>query len=89
MTLHMAESCCQKITRIDIDKFSIRLNQCIRLSKIDSDNLELTFENISLAAIKDNEKGILTQKENDFGVLNLAIDVRMEFEDCEKETRQD
>ena len=61
----------------------------LRLSKIDSDNLELTFENISLAAIKDNEKGILTQKENDFDVLNLAIDVRMEFEDCEKGTRQD
>ena len=46
---------------IDLDKFSIRLNQCIRLLKINSDNLELTHENISLAATKDNEKDILTQ----------------------------
>ena len=41
---------------IDLDKFSIRLNQCIRLLKINSDNSELTHEKISLAATKDIEK---------------------------------
>ena len=44
---------------IDLDKFSIRLNQCIRLLKINSDNLELTHEKISLASTKGNEKDIL------------------------------
>ena len=29
---------------IDLDEFSIRLNQCIQLLKINSDNLELTHE---------------------------------------------
>ena len=72
---------------IDLDQFSIRLNQCIRLSKINSDNLELTHEKISLASTKDNEKDILMQIENDFDVLNLAIDVRMELEDCKKEAQ--
>ena len=71
---------------IDLDKFSIRLNQCIQLLKINSDNLELTHEKISLASTKDNEEDILMQIENDFDVLNLAIDIRMELEDCEKET---
>ena len=70
---------------IDFDKFSFRLNQCIRLLKINSDNLELTHEKISLASTKDNEKDILMQIENDFDVLNSAIDVRMELEDFEKE----
>ena len=72
---------------IDLDKFSIRLNQCIRLLKINSDNLELTHENISLAATKDNEKDIMTQIKNDFDILDSAVDVRMELEDCEKETQ--
>ena len=71
----------------DLDKFSIRLNRCIRLLKINSDNLELAHEKISLASTKDNEKDILMQIENDFDVLNSAIDVRMELEDCEKETQ--
>ena len=72
---------------IDLDKFSIRLNQCIRLLKINSDNLELTHEKISLASTKDSEKDILMQIENDFDVLNSAIEVRMKLEDCEKETQ--
>ena len=72
---------------IDLDKFSIRLNQCIRLIKINSDYLELTHESISLAATNDNEKDILTQIKNDFNILDSAIDVRMELEDCEKETQ--
>ena len=45
--------------------------------KINSNNLELTHEKLSLAAKKDNEKDILTQIENDFDILNSAIDVRM------------
>ena len=72
---------------IDLDKFSIRLNQCIRLLKINHDNLELTHEKISLASTKDSEKDILMQIENDFDVLNSAIEVRMELEDCKKETQ--
>ena len=72
---------------IDLDKFSIRLNQCKRLLKINSDNLELTHEKISLAVTKDNEKGILAQIENDFDILDSAIDVRMALDDSEKETQ--
>ena len=44
------------------------------------------MKKLSLVATEDNEKDILTQKENDFDVLYWAIDVRVELEDCEKET---
>ena len=67
----------------DLDNFSIRLNQCILLLKINCDNLELTHEKLSLAATKDKEKDILTHIENDFDILDSAIDVMMALEDCE------
>ena len=40
-----------------------------------------------MASTKDNEKDILMHIENDFDILNSAIDVRMELEDCEKGTQ--
>ena len=85
--MHGAKLLPESYKIIDLDKFSIRFNQCIRLLKINSDNLELTHENISLAATKDNEKYIQTQIKDDFDILDSAIDVRMELEDCKKETQ--
>ena len=72
---------------IDLDKFSIRLNQCIRLLKINSDNSELTHEKYLWLPQRTLKKDILAQIENDFHILDSAIDVRMALEDCEKETQ--
>ena len=50
---------------MDLDELIIRLDQCIRLLKTNSDNLDLTYEKLSLAATKYSEKDILMQIEND------------------------
>ena len=55
--------------------------------KINSDNLELTHEKLPLAATKDKEKYFLTQIENDFDILDSAIEVVMALEDREKKTQ--
>ena len=43
-TVHGEKLFSESYKIIDLNKFSIRLNQCIQLLKLNSDNIELTHE---------------------------------------------
>ena len=61
--------------------------KCIQNLNINSHDLEEMHKKLSLIATKENEDEILEQIEIDFDCIISAIDIRIELEVIEKETK--
>ena len=71
----------------NLSGLSIKLNECVNNLNINCHNLEQIHEKLSLATTNDNEEEILKQIENDFDCIISAIDIRIELEVFDKETK--
>ena len=70
----------ENLLNVNLSGLTIKLNECIHNLNINSNDLEQIHEKLSLATTKDNEEEILTQIENDFDCIIMAIDIRIELE---------
>ena len=85
--LHAKKLLSENFQNINLSGLIIKLNECIHNLNIKSNDLEQIHEKLSLASTKDNEEEILTQIENDFDCIIMAIDIKIELEVFEKETK--
>ena len=77
----------ENFQNVNLSGLTIKLNKCIQNLNIYSHYLEEIHEKLSLIAIKENEDEILEQIEIDFDCIISAIDIRIELEVIEKETK--
>ena len=77
----------ENLQNVNLSEFIIKLNKCIQNLNINSHDLEEIHEKLSLIATKENEEEILEQIEIDFDCIISAIDIRIELEVIEKETK--
>ena len=77
----------ENLQNVNLSGFTIKLNKCIQNLNINSHDLEEIHEKLSLIATKENEDEILEQIEIDFDCIVSAIDIRIELEVIEKETK--
>ena len=78
--LHAKKMLSENLLNVNLSGLTIKLNECIHNLNINSNDLEQIHEKLSLATTKDNEEEILTQIENDFDCIIMAIDIRIELE---------
>ena len=72
----------------NLSGLTIKLNECIHRLNINCNNLEQIHEKLSLVTTDDNKEEILRQIENDFDCIISAIDIRIELEVFERETKR-
>ena len=77
----------ENLQNVNLSGLIIKLNKCIQILKRNSHDLEEIHEKLSLIATKENEDEILEQIEIDFDCIISAIDIRIELEVIEKETK--
>ena len=77
----------ENLQNVNLSGLIIKLNKCIQNLNRNSHDLEEIHEKLSLIATKENEDEILEQKEIDFDCIISAIDIRIELEVIEKETK--
>ena len=77
----------ENLQNVILSGFTIKLNKCIQNLNINGHDLEEIREKLSLIATKENEDEILEQIEIDFDCIVSVIDIRIELEVIEKETK--
>ena len=77
----------ENLQNVSLSGLIIKLNKCIQNLNRSSHDLEEIHEKLSLIATKENEDEILEQIEIDFDCIISAIDIRIELEVIEKETK--
>ena len=77
----------ENLQNVNLSGLIIKLNKCIQNLNRNSHELEEIHEKLSLIATKENEDEILEQIEIDFDCIISAIDIRIELEVIEKETK--
>ena len=77
----------ENLQNVNFSGLIIKLNKCIQNLNRNSHDLEEIHEKLSLIATKENEDQILEQIEIDFDCIISAIDIRIELEVIEKETK--
>ena len=77
----------ENLQNVNLSGLIIKLNKCIQNLNRNSHDLEEIHEKLSLIATKENEDEILEQIEIDFDCIISAIDIRIELEVIEKETK--
>ena len=77
----------ENLQNVNLSGLIIKLNKCIQNLNRKSHDLEEIHEKLSLIATKENEDEILEQIEIDFDCIISAIDIRIELEVIEKETK--
>ena len=77
----------ENLQNVNLSGLIIKLNKCIQNLNRNSHDLEEIHEKPSLIATKENEDEILEQIEIDFDCIISAIDIRIELEVIEKETK--
>ena len=77
----------ENLQNVNLSGLIIKLNKCIQNLNRNSHDLEEIHEKLSLIATKENEDEILEQIEIDFDSIISAIDIRIELEVIEKETK--
>ena len=77
----------ENFQNVNLSGLIIKLNKCIQNLNRNSHDLEEIHEKLSLIATKENEDEILEQIEIDFDCIISAIDIRIELEVIEKETK--
>ena len=77
----------ENLQNVNLSGLIIKLNKCIQNLNRNCHDLEELHEKLSLIATKENEDEILEQIEIDFDCIISAIDIRIELEVIEKETK--
>ena len=77
----------ENLQNVNLSGLIIKLNKSIQNLNRNSHDLEEIHEKLSLIATKENEDEILEQIEIDFDCIISAIDIRIELEVIEKETK--
>ena len=77
----------ENLQNVNLSGLNIKLNKCLQNLNRNSHDLEEIHEKLSLIATKENEDEILGQIEIDFDCIISAIDIRIELEVIEKETK--
>ena len=77
----------ENFQNVNLSGLIIKLNKCIQNLNRNSHDLEEIHEKLFLIATKENEDEILEQIEIDFDCIISAIDIRIELEVIEKETK--
>ena len=77
----------ENLRNVNLSGLIIKLNKCIQNLNRNSDDLEEIHEKLSLIATKENEDEILEQIEIVFDSIISAIDIRIELEVMETETK--
>ena len=87
-TLHANGLLSGNLQNVNLSGLTIKLNECVHRLNINCQNLEQIQDKLSLATTDDNEEDILKQIGNDFDCIISAIDIRIELEVFEKETKR-
>ena len=85
--LHAKGLLSKNLQNANLSGLTIKLNECVNNLNINCHNLEQIHKKLSLVATDDNEEEILKQIENDFECIISAIDIRIELEAFDKETK--
>ena len=85
--LHAKGLLSKNLQNANLSGLTIKLNECVNNLNINCNNLEQIHEKLSLAKTDDNEEEILEEIENDFDCIISAIDIRIELEVFDKETK--
>ena len=87
-TLHAKGLLSGNLRNANLSGLTIKLNECVHRLNINCQNLEQIQDKLSFATTDDNGEDILKQIGNDFDCIISAIDIRIELEVFEKETKR-